>query len=104
MAIRPLDMQVSVQQSTAVLKSNAQMANRADTAAHQFSEMLTQKTEQKLNQVAKTDQAEQNAVDKDGRGGSGYGGGKKKQNTKQKPEDTPKQKHDPFASKFDFTI
>ena len=103
MAIRPMDLQVNIQHSSNVLKSNANMANRADTAAHQFSEMLNQKTEEKMQQVAKSEQAEQNNVNKDGRGGAAYGGNSKK---KQKDKDSKaeEKKPNPYGSQFDFTI
>jgi hypothetical protein len=103
MAIRPLDLQVSVPQANTVLKSNSNLANRADTAAHQFSEMLNKKTEDKQTQVIKTEETTQNAVDKDGRGGSSHNGSNKK-NKNKKDNQPEKPKSNLYGSKFDFTI
>ena len=71
MAIRPVDMQVLMPRATEVIKSDANLAIRADVKSQQTAELVQQQVEAAQQQVLRKDEAQKNKLDKDGRNGGG---------------------------------
>ena len=102
MAIRPIDMQVSIPRSGEVLRADQNLANRSDTQRETFSRIFQEQSEVGNTKVQETSKAEQNAVDKDGRNKERE---EKRKNKKNKASDNKKpEKTNLTGSKFDFTV
>lgn len=103
MAIRPLDLQVSIPRSSEVLKANNSLANRPDAQQQEFSNILQKKTQDDNTRVLENQKADKNGVDKDGRsGGSAYS--KKKNKNKKLSNIKSEKKQKEHGSVYDFTV
>lgn len=104
MLIRPIDMQVMLQNTPEASRQHQQEVGRPEMVHQTFSQQLNKETEQRNQQVTETPESEQQTVNKDGRGGSKY---KKNRNGKDNKENSEEEKGSGKAktnSLFDVTI
>ncbi|MCL1936538.1 MAG: hypothetical protein FWF57_09235 [Defluviitaleaceae bacterium] len=80
MPIRPVDMQVILPKAVDAVKTNNAMAMRNDVKFQDYANEFENRTDLARTQVLKSAEAEQNAVNKDGRNGSN----EKQQNSNKK--------------------
>lgn len=105
MAIRPVDLQVSVPRSGEVARKMG-LGVRPDAQQDEFSQIVKDRNIDTAKQVEKVQEAMQNAIHKDGRGSNKHEAGKKQK--KEQAKETEKKKEEPaineYGSKYYFKV
>ena len=78
MALRPIDMTITIQNASEATRAGHTDAGRPETVQQQFAEKLQREVQHDDQQVLQTNKTEDNRVDRDGRGNAGGGSSKKK--------------------------
>ena len=101
MAVRPVDIQISVQRTAEAPRANQQDGARPEMAQQVFAEQLEKQARHQSQFVQESNKPEQQSVNKDGRGPGGEGGSQGgKERKKEKETMAPAQSD----SMFDISI
>jgi len=101
MSIRPIDMQILIQRAAEVNRADQGEGRRPEVLQQQFSQIIQKQTEEEDHQVLKTNKAEQEAVDKDGKGGNLY---ERRKKDKGKTDEKEKQGKSKGSGMFDISV
>lgn len=101
MAIRPVDLQLLVQKTSDVNRTEQGEARRPEVAHQQFSQVMQKHVDEETHQVLHSNKSEHDGIDKDGSNNNQY---EKRRKNKNKPEAKEKTVKQESTSMFDVTI
>lgn len=103
MAIRPVDLQLLVQKTTEINRTEQGEARRPEVQHQQFSQVMQKHTDQETHQVLQSNKSEHDGINKDGSSQNQYER-RKKNKGKEKDEHKSKSAKSGSTSMFDVTI
>ncbi|MDR3091347.1 MAG: hypothetical protein LBU36_03990 [Clostridiales bacterium] len=86
MAIRPVDLQLLVQQTQEIQKHQPDNGARQNSQNLQFTDMLQKQVQQEQETILQSDKSEKNDVDKDGKNGGNSAKQQKRRNSARERE------------------
>ncbi len=86
MSVRPLDIALTVQRTPEIKSNTANEGARTEAMMQQSAETIKKEVRLQDQSVMQTNKAEENTVNRDGRGNSGYAKGQGRGKKKREPE------------------
>ncbi|MCL2707686.1 MAG: hypothetical protein FWF03_01080 [Defluviitaleaceae bacterium] len=102
--LRPIDLTITIQHASEANRAQNQDNARPEVAQHQFAEKLNKEVQHNDQHVTQTNKAEENRVERDGKGPGGKKGGGKKRREAEKKAAKPLVMNQRGGSMLDISI